>query len=234
MHQEVISHHADVKAPFQALEARETGTEVVADPQDKRQRSQVRNRERSRTPPACRDDRSRSGYNVGTEIAIRTRENQDDKEKRMPAFLREEYGRTAAGPIVLRGREREDYAYSEWPGRRPPSSRRITKGEDIIVRPDATRRPPQSRPSINIRNESEAPRPRRPSMHIPVESEAPPQTRPRLSLRDVTREQEEIITRRDERPEYQKPAPRYRERGRSPKIHTSDLGQHPLTLLKMT
>lgn len=66
------------------------------------------------------------------------------KERSPPEFLREDYGRTSAGPVVLRAREREDYEFV--PRRRSPSPEpeRKVEREEIIVRrePEPRREPP--------------------------------------------------------------------------------------------
>ena len=91
---------------------------------------------RSRPPPR---DRER-GTVVKEEVRVRDRSP--------PAFLREDYGRTSAGPVVLRGREREDFEYA--PRRRSPSleTTRRSNREEIIMRrePENRREPPPPPP----------------------------------------------------------------------------------------
>jgi hypothetical protein len=138
---------------------------------------------RSRPPPR---DRERSTV-VKEEVRVRDRSPPD--------FLREDYGRSTAGPMVLRAREREDFEYAPRPrGRSPsPEPERKVEREEIIVRrePEVRREPPPPPPSaprdyerdeiIVRRGESER-------------SRAPP---PREIERD------ELIVRRDDRgPRY--------------------------------
>jgi hypothetical protein len=132
---------------------------------------------RSRPPPR---DRERTTI-VKEEVRV--------KDRSPPDFLREEYGRTTAGPVVLRAREREDFEFIPHSRRRSPSlepERRIQR-EEIIVRnePEIRREgppPPRDyeREEIIVRRGDREPERSRP----------PP---PREIERD------EVIIRRDER-----------------------------------
>lgn len=95
-----------------------------------------------RSRPAPRD-RERTTTIVKDEVRV--------KERSPPDFLREDYGRTSSGPMVLRAREREDFEYAARSHHRSPSpepERRIER-EEIIVRkehPEARRpAPPPAR-----------------------------------------------------------------------------------------
>ncbi|KAJ9647373.1 hypothetical protein H2204_000001 [Knufia peltigerae] len=154
-------------------------------------------------------------FRRGTPVRERERERdvrevlvRDDVRERpgnTPAFLREDYGRTTAGPVVLRAREREEFDFIPTrPRRRSPSpepERKVEK-EQIIIRERAeseSRPPPRfrekdrevEREEIIIRRD-ERDTDRRPP---------PPPSAPR------EREREEIIIRRDERDRDVRPPP---------------------------
>jgi len=89
---------------------------------------------RSRAPP-----KERERTTVIKEVRV--------KDPSPPDFLREDYGRTTAGPVVLRAREREDFEFVPRPRRRSPSpepDRKIDREEIIIRRED--RAPERARP----------------------------------------------------------------------------------------
>jgi hypothetical protein len=131
---------------------------------------------------------------------IVVQEREEVRYSHTPDILREDYGRSSAGPlVVLRKRETEDFEYA------PPRSRRRTPSpepepkvsrEEIIIRrssPSPERPPPRlerevDRDEIIIRRDERS-RDRRPP---------PP--------REVERDREEIIIRRDER---ERRGPRY-------------------------
>lgn len=126
------------------------------------------------------------------EVVIR--DEVRERSSNTPAFMREDYGRSAAGPMVLRAKEREDYEFVPRPRRRSPSpepERKIEKEEIIITRDQSESRPPPrqreiEREEVIIRRDDR--------------DRAPP---PR------EREREEIIIRREEKePEYRPPPPR--------------------------
>ncbi|KAK7888254.1 hypothetical protein LTR67_009132 [Exophiala xenobiotica] len=135
---------------------------------------------------------------------VLVRDEVRDRPGSTPAFLREDYGRTTAGPVVLRAREREEFDYVPRPRRRSPSpeiERKVEK-EKIIIRERAeseSRPPPRlrerdrevDREEIIIRRD-ERDVDRRPP---------PPPPAPR------EREREEIIIRRDERDRDGRPGP---------------------------
>jgi hypothetical protein len=89
---------------------------------------------RSRAPP-----KERERTTVIKEVRV--------KDPSPPEFLREDYGRTTAGPVVLRAREREDFEFVPRPRRRSPSpepDRKVDREEIIIRRED--RAPERARP----------------------------------------------------------------------------------------
>ncbi|KIX97938.1 uncharacterized protein Z520_06016 [Fonsecaea multimorphosa CBS 102226] len=128
------------------------------------------------------------------------REEVRERPGSTPAFLQEGYGRTTAGPVVLRKREQEDFEFAARPRRRSPSpqpERKVEKEEIIIRRDESEARPPPrirererevDREEIIIRRDE-----REPERRLP-----PPQ-------RD--RDREEIIIRRDERERETRPPP---------------------------
>lgn len=125
------------------------------------------------------------------------REEVRDRPAPTPAFLQEGYGRTTAGPVVLRKREQEDFEFVPRPRRRSPSPEpeRNVEKEEIIIRgrEDSESRPPPrirdggrevEREEIIIRRDD------RDTDRRPLPPPAPPAPR--------EREREEIIIRRDE------------------------------------
>lgn len=136
---------------------------------------------------------------------------RDEVDRRTPSFLRDDYGQTAAGPMVLRARDREDVTYASSRRRRSPSPERKKEREEIIIRDERSEsrpRPPRARPREEEREREEIiiRRDER-STSIPPA----PLRRPR----EESREREEIIIRRDERSESRPAAPRYRGREQS-------------------
>ena len=132
---------------------------------------------RSRPPPR---DRERTTY-LKEEVRV--------KEHSPPDFLREDYGRTSSGPVVLRAREREDFEFVPRPRRRSPSPEvgRTIEREEIVVRkePEYRREPPPpardyEREEIIVRRDDRA----------PERTRAPPR-------REV--ERDEYVVRREER-----------------------------------
>ena len=132
------------------------------------------------------------------------REEVRERPARTPAFLEEGYGRTTAGPMVLRKREQEDFEFVPRPRRRSPSpepERKIDKEEIIIRRDESESRPPPrirepvrevDREEIIIRRDER-------------DTSRPP---PRMRERERDVDREEIIIRRDERePERRLPPP---------------------------
>ena len=122
---------------------------------------------RSRPPPR---DRDRTTV-VKEEVRV--------KERSPPDFLREDYGRTTSGPVVLRAREREDFDFV--PRRRSPSpepERRVER-EEIVVRrePEIRREPPPpprdyEREEIIVRREEREPERVRPPPPREIERDA--------------------------------------------------------------
>ncbi|OQV03937.1 hypothetical protein CLAIMM_08907 [Cladophialophora immunda] len=147
-------------------------------------------------------------YRRPTPVPVRERERETivreeirERPGSTPAFLQEGYGRTTAGPVVLRKREQEDFEFAARPRRRSPSpqpERKVEKEEIIIRRDESESRPPPprirererdvDREEIIIRRDE-----REPERRLP-----PPQ-------RD--RDREEIIIRRDEREREVRPPP---------------------------
>jgi hypothetical protein len=107
---------------------------------------------RSRPPPR---DRER-GTAVKEEVRVR--------ERSPPNFLREDYGRTSSGPVVLRAREREDFEFAPRPRRRSPS-----------LEPEIRREPPPprdfEREEITIRRADREPERMRPPPPREIEAE---------------------------------------------------------------
>ncbi|ERF70055.1 hypothetical protein EPUS_00242 [Endocarpon pusillum Z07020] len=133
--------------------------------------------------------RSRPPPPRGRERTTVVKEEVRVKERSPPDFLRENYGRTTSGPVVLRAREREDFEFVPRPRRRSPSpelERKIER-EEIIVRkePEVRREPPPpprdyEREEIIVRREDRT-----------AERARPPPPR------EV--ERDELIVRREER-----------------------------------
>lgn len=178
------------------------------------------------------DDRFEADINFRTGSgALPTREREsivikERDEVRTPAFLREDYGQTTAGAMVLRARDREDVIYA--PRRQRSPSPRQERDEIIIRREERSEsRPPaprarpreQSREREEIiirrdeRSDSRPPAPRYRGRDQEVEREeiiirreerddrdsyAPPRRSTTAPPREVEREREEIIIRRDE------------------------------------
>ena len=146
---------------------------------------------RSRAPPPRERERER-------ERDVIVKEREEIRYRDVPEVLREDYGRTAAGPLVLRKRETEDFEYAPRPRRRSPSPEPEPKvsREEIIIRrnsPSPERPPPRrerevDRDEIIIRRDERS-RDRRPP---------PP--------REVERDREEIVIRRDE---HERRGPRF-------------------------
>lgn len=107
----------------------------------------------SRVSRARYDDREYyEDYRRGPPVRERERETVVREEVRErprepPAFLREDYGRTEAGPVVLRARETEDFEFVQRPPRAPtPEPEKKVEREEIIIRRDESEhRAPPSR-----------------------------------------------------------------------------------------
>ncbi|KAJ9612068.1 hypothetical protein H2200_003663 [Cladophialophora chaetospira] len=190
------------------MAGRRYAEDVSIDRYDDRQESYV-----SRNGRRYRDDRyteEESDYRRGGPAPVRERERETivreevrERPGRTPAFLEEGYGRTTAGPVVLRKREQEDFEFAPRPRRRSPSpepEREVEKEEIIIRRDESEARPPPPRPrererdiereEIIIRRDE-----REPDRRLP-----PP-------VREQNRD--EIIIRRDERDrDFRAPPPR--------------------------
>jgi hypothetical protein len=166
-----------------------------------------------RGPPVRERERERERETI-------VREEIRERPGRTPAFLEEGYGRTSAGPVVLRKRETEDFDFVPRPRRRSPSpepERKIEK-EEIIIRRDASPEPPPpprlrerevDREEIIIRRDerdtSRQPPRRERDRDVEREEiiirrdEKEPDRRPPPPRRGADREREEIIIRRDDR-----------------------------------
>lgn len=111
------------------------------------------------------------------------------KERSPPPFLREDYGRTTAGPMVLRAREREDFEFVPRPRRRSSSAeleRKIERQEIIVRKEQDGRREPPPPPRDYEREEIIVRRGER-----EAERARPPPAR--------ESERDEVIVRRDNR-----------------------------------
>jgi len=141
--------------------------------------------------------------------AVREREREKPRRSEAPAFLQEDYGRTTAGPVVLRAREREDFEFVPRPRRRSPSPEPEPKvsREEIIIRRDESehRAPPPPRPRERDYDREEI---------IIRRDEREPERRAPPPPRDRGGDREEIIIRRDERERDIRPPPREPERDR--------------------
>jgi hypothetical protein len=136
---------------------------------------------RSRGPPVRERER---------EVLIREDVRERERPREPPAFLREDYGRTEAGPVVLRARETEDFEFVPRPPRQPsPEPEKKIEREEIIIRRDESdhrsapprRERSRDREEIIIRRREDD----------DVRSVAP-------SRRGGSHEREEIIIRRQE------------------------------------
>lgn len=68
---------------------------------------------------------------------VLVREEVRERPRPPPDFLREDYGRTEAGPVVLRQRETEDFEFVQRPARPPsPEPEKKVEREEIIIRRD--------------------------------------------------------------------------------------------------
>jgi len=117
-------------------------------------------------------------------VIIRERDEVD--RGKTPAFLRDDYGQTTAGAMVLRAREREDVTYA------PARRRRSSSPEK---RPEPRAPPPRPRPREVSREREE----------IIIRRDERSASRgpgPRYRERGGSREREEIIIRREERDDY--------------------------------
>ena len=151
------------------------------------------------------------------ERETRVREEVIERERPgpPPAFLQEGYGRTTAGPVVLRKRETEDFEFA--PRRRSPSPEpeRTREREEIIIRRDESeqrppprrREPSREREEIIIRRDEResrdtlAPsrRDEREREEIVIRREEGDRSRDPRGPPGGDREREEIIIRRDDR-----------------------------------
>ena len=141
----------------------------------------------SRGPPPRERERERERER---DLLVREEVVERERAGPPPAFLQEGYGRSTAGPVVLRKRETEDFEFA--PRLRSPSpepERKIEKEEIIIRRDESESRPPprrreasREREEIIIRREEKD---SRDDLRYPPGRE--------------DREREEIIIRRDER-----------------------------------
>ncbi|KAK5019370.1 hypothetical protein LTR16_000635 [Cryomyces antarcticus] len=150
---------------------------------------------------------------------------QDNRRGAVPKFLREDYGRTDAGALVVRERVTEDF---DRPPSRPKPREREVEREEVIIRDREVREPERrrerprerdvEREEIIIRRgerEPERPRPRdveREEVDIQIrrsEREREPERRRAPPPREREVEREEIVLRRGE--VERRPPPRERE-----------------------
>jgi hypothetical protein len=168
----------------------------------------IRRDEREYDRPARAARRSTDDHYPGRpksherERDVTIREREDVRYRDGPDILREDYGRTSAGPLVLRNRETEALEYTSRPRRRSPSiepePRRVEREEIVIRRgsPSPERPPPRrERGEIIIRRGSpspERPPPRRERGEIIIRTVSPsPERRP------LRRDRDEVIIRRN-------------------------------------
>ncbi|RMZ78452.1 hypothetical protein DV737_g3860, partial [Chaetothyriales sp. CBS 132003] len=121
------------------------------------------------------------------ERELRVREQVIERERSAPppSYLREDYGRSAAaGPVVLRKRDVEDFEFAPRRRSQSPEPERRLEQEEIIIRRDE---PEPQREEIIIRREE-----RDSDSRADVRYAPPPPRR-------EDREREEIIIRREER-----------------------------------
>ena len=154
---------------------------------------------------------------VREEVRVRDRSSSRDRERNRgpPEFLREDYGRTSAGPVVLRKKEIEEFEFVSKPRRRSPSPEpvREREREEIIIRRDESERPPPrrerevSREEIIIRRDESDREPPKRERDREVDREE-------IIIRkdDRDRDRDEIIIRKDDRDRDQRPPPRETER----------------------
>ncbi|EON65735.1 hypothetical protein W97_04974 [Coniosporium apollinis CBS 100218] len=154
------------------------------------------------------------------ELDIELSHGRPDYGRRQPEFLREDYGRTAAGPLVpFRGREADERPPSRAPRREVETDEIIIRRREEEERPRARPPPPRSEVDRNEfmfrRQEREPPR-RAPAetettdivIRRREEEEVP---RVRARPREVEREELDISIRRteqEERPRARPPPPR--------------------------
>jgi len=134
-------------------------------------------------------------------VPVMVREREEPDRGKTPAFLRDDYGQTTAGAMVLRARDREDVTYAP-SRRRRSSSPEKREREEIIIRRDemseARPPPPRPRPREEAREREE----------IIIRRDERSQSRgpaPRYRDRGGSREREEIIIRRNEVDDYPPP-----------------------------
>src|SRR4051794_4976550 len=104
---------------------------------------------RSRPAPSRERERERER---DREVIIKERE--DVRYRDGPEILRDDYGRSSAGPLVLRKRETEDFGYTPRSRRRSPSlepEQKVSR-EEIIIRRNS---PSPERPSPRREREAE-------------------------------------------------------------------------------
>lgn len=124
------------------------------------------------------------------EVLIREEVRERDRVRDGPAYLREDYGRTEAGPVVLRKRETEEFDLVERPPRpaSPEPERKVEK-EEIIIRRDESEHRGPGRPRERSREREEIIIRRREDDDVRSVAH---------SHRGGEREKEEIIIRRTE------------------------------------
>lgn len=127
---------------------------------------------------------------------------RDEYERRgtTPSFLREDYGNTTAGAMVLRERDREDITYAPSRRHRTPSPERRDRDEIIIRREERS----ESRPPVRSRPREQS----REREEIIIRKDSRSESRPPPSrIRERSRDREEIVIRRDERDDRESIAP---------------------------
>ena len=170
--------------------------------EDRRETYSSRN---GRRYPEDRYSEEEIGYRRSAPAPVRERETivrEEIRERpgRTPAFLEEGYGRTTAGPVVLRRREQEEFEFVPRPRRRSPSpelERKIEKEEIIIRRDEPETRPPPPRPRERDIDREE----------IIIRRDEIDRSRPPPRPREREVERDEIIIRREEREAEPVPPP---------------------------
>ncbi len=129
-------------------------------------------------------------------------EEIDVRRRRDPEFLRDDYGRSDAGPLVLRERKTEDFEFRR---EKPRVREREVAREELVVRPREWERPRER----EIEREEIIYRPRereRPVKREVEREEYVYRPRERERSREPTYEKEEIVVRRGERERPRTPA----------------------------
>jgi hypothetical protein len=177
------------------------------------------------------EERERDFYQRGPRRSTREYEDLDielSRARSHPDFLREDYGRTSAGQMVVRERREEididdtRSVRSNATSRRPV--RREVEKEEVIIREDDRR--PRERPREREReidreefivrrgDGGRPPRPRGEEREIDIEirRDEREEPRPRMREREIERDEVDVRSVRSERPPPPRPMPMPRER----------------------